>query len=118
VQQATSSTGEHVDVALDDHAPSVDSIVTEVLEVLLERHLDATGPIGVDELGARIPVPATLISAAVDRLLADGHATATLGGVELADGGARGDGVDEADDHLVLFGAGRDLVGDVQVGAE
>jgi DtxR family transcriptional regulator, Mn-dependent transcriptional regulator len=61
--------------ARDDGLPGSEApaaVVTEVLEVLLERH--GVAPVGTGELVDRIPVPAAQVHAAVQQLLDAGEA--------------------------------------------
>lgn len=68
--------------ATESHLDSLDSLVTEVLEVLLEE--DVSGlPVGATALAERIPVAPHDIGAAVERLVAEGTARHTGDGVAL-----------------------------------
>lgn len=71
----------------DAPAPAAGGVVTEVLEVLLEQRVEGTGPIALEALAERIPLPAEAIRAAVDGLVDDGHATAGGDGAMLTDAG-------------------------------
>jgi DtxR family transcriptional regulator, Mn-dependent transcriptional regulator len=65
--------------------PRIAPVVTEVLEVLLERDLaeDALAPVTLAELFARIPVPAEDVEAAVHHLATRADATVDATGIGL-----------------------------------
>jgi hypothetical protein len=83
------------------------AVVTEVLEVLLERH--GGTPVTIAELLDRIPVPAGHVHVAVRQLLGAGDAVAADGDVgdgDVATGGDCADAVvgpDAADDAAVIL---------------
>jgi DtxR family transcriptional regulator, Mn-dependent transcriptional regulator len=76
--------------AADDRAAGPGGpVVTEVLEVLLERDLAGPdfAPVTLAELLERIPVPAADVEAAVAHLVARADAQPIAGGIELTAGG-------------------------------
>lgn len=75
------------DRAGDGSNGSIASLVTEVLEVLLERSLEGAGPIPFEDLASRLPVADDLVGAAVDRLVEDGDAREGVAGFALTETG-------------------------------
>lgn len=69
-----------------DTAPGPDSLLTEVLEVLLE-HDERGELVGPRELAARIPVAGQDVATAIERLLADGTAQLARDGIALSPAG-------------------------------
>ncbi len=71
--------GQHRHADHADHhgqpvAHAVDSLVTEVLEILLEQH-ELGAPVPAATIASRLPVDAGLVDAAISRLLEEGTAT-------------------------------------------